>query len=228
METNADDMKPVVRIQQSLLTSSERRLVRWLCTRLPKSVSPDMMTSLGFAGTLIIVLGYVTSGFDHRWLILSVAGYAINWFGDSLDGSLARFRQIERPEYGYFVDHSLDALGNLLTMIGMGLSPYLRMDVALFGAVCYLLLSIHTFLAARVTPNFRLSYGLFGPTELRLLLIVLTGMMYLSPITRHPVWNYFDSFISSCGAIMMLLFVWQTTRLGLDLARQAKLPKQQR
>jgi archaetidylinositol phosphate synthase len=224
MGSVAQTLKPIVRIQQSLLASSERRLLNWLCAKLPQAISPDMMTILGFTGTLIIVLGYAMSGFDHRWLGLAVAGYAINWFGDSLDGSLARFRKIERPEYGYFVDHSLDALGNLLTMIGIGLSPYLRMDVALFGAGGYLLLSIHTFLAARVTGSFRLSYGLLGPTELRLVLIAMTGMMYVSPTAGPAVWTHFDSFSCTCGVMMLLLFVRQTALLGRELA---KLPKQQ-
>ena len=110
---------------------------------------------------------------------LSVFGFCLNWFGDSLDGSVARFRKIERPNFGYFIDHSLDALANTVFILGMGLSPYMRMDTALFGLSGYLLLSIHTFISAKVTGVMNLTYLGGGPTEVRMMLIVLTICMYV-------------------------------------------------
>jgi phosphatidylglycerophosphate synthase len=131
------------RIQENLTAGLERRLLNWICQRLPLWWTPDRLTALGFFGAVLIAVGYAASNWGRDWLWLSVFGYCLNWFGDSLDGSVARYRKIERPNYGYFIDHSLDALANTIFIIGMGLSPYMRMDTALFGLAGYLLLSIH-------------------------------------------------------------------------------------
>ena len=115
-------------------------------------------------------------------LWFAILGYFIQWFGDSMDGSLARWRKIERPKYGYFIDHSVDGLVILLIMAGIGWSPYVRMDVALFALAGYLLLSIHAYFRRRVLGELKLSYMFGGPTELRFVLIGLTlAMMWLGP-----------------------------------------------
>jgi archaetidylinositol phosphate synthase len=212
-------MKPVQRIQQNLLAAGERRLLTWLAARMPMSVTPDRLTSVGFVGAALVAAGYALSGFHTGWLWLSIAAYFINWFGDSLDGSLARYRKIERPKFGYFIDHSTDSLGNMLIMIGLGLSPFLRMDVALFGLGGYLLLSIHTFVAARVVDEFRLSYVAAGPTELRLVLIAMTLCMLVfggEPVLS-TVFSAFDMFIGGLGAVLILLFIVQTARTASQL-----------
>jgi archaetidylinositol phosphate synthase len=112
--------------------------------------TPDRLTAVGFFGAMLVAIGYILSNFSPLWLWLSVGGYCFNWFGDSLDGSIARYRKIERPNYGYFIDHSLDALSNMLLIIGMGLSPYLRMDTALLGLSGYLLLSPYLYFSKAV------------------------------------------------------------------------------
>ncbi len=205
-------MKPVKRIQQNLLAANERRLLDWLCARMPAWVGPDMLTSVGFVGSLMIFAGYAASPLNVQWMWVSIAGYFINWFGDSLDGSIARYRKIERPEYGYFVDHSIDAFSNMLMVIGFGLTPFLRFDVALFALVGYMLLSIHTFLAARVTGEFNLTYLAAGPTEMRLILIGITlGMIYSG--TPTIVWqglSGFDIGTIGLGVILIILFVTHT------------------
>ncbi len=188
---------------------------------MPPAITPDRLTSIGFSGAALVATGYALSFFHIGWLWLSVVAYFINWFGDSLDGSLARFRKIERPKFGYFIDHSTDALGNTLVMIGLGLSPFLRMDVALFGLGAYLLLSIHTFVAARVVDEFRLSYVAAGPTELRLVLIAMTLCMFTTGpgLVAGTNFSPFDVFISGLGAILIILFVVQTTRTSRQLLR---------
>jgi phosphatidylglycerophosphate synthase len=203
---------PVDRIQQNLLAASERRLLNWLCARLPSWVMPDYLTALGFSGAVISAAGYALSTWHVAWLWLAISGYFINWFGDSLDGSLARFRKTERPTFGYFIDHSTDSLANLILIIGLGLSPYVRLDVALFGIAGYLLLSIHTFLAARVVSEFRLSYVAAGPTELRLMLIVMTlCMIAFGPMPLwHTVLTVFDGFIVILASILIILYISQT------------------
>jgi archaetidylinositol phosphate synthase len=217
-------MSGVNRIQQNLLATAERRLLNWLCARLPAAVTPDMLTVLGFCGALTIFAGYALSLYSIEWLWLAIGGYFINWFGDSLDGSLARYRKIERPNYGYFIDHSMDALANLVIVIGLGLTAFIRMDAAMFALGAYLLLSIHTFLAARVTAEFRLSYLAAGPTELRLILIAMSIAMF--SVSPKALWgtglSAFDLFICGLGAGMLLLFVVQTTVTGRRLHALSK------
>ena len=204
--------KAPVRIQQNILARSERRLLNWLCARLPGWVTPDQLTTLGFAGAVLVAAGYVLSWFDSEWLGLSLAGYIVNWFGDSLDGSLARWRRIERPSYGYFVDHSVDAVGTLLMIGAIGVSPYMRLDVALMGIVGYFLLSIHTFLAAKVVGEFRLSYMAGGPTELRLMLMAMTVAMPMIGGADIYGTNFsvFDLFALVVSSILVTLFVVQS------------------
>ena len=215
-------MKPVQRIQQNLLAANERRLLTWLAERMPPSVTPDRLTTVGFLGACTVSAGYALSSWRVEWLWVAIAGFFINWFGDSLDGSLARYRKIERPTFGYFIDHSTDALGNMIIVGGLGLSPYLRLDVALFGLGAYLLLSIHTFLAAKVVDEFRLSYMAGGPTELRLVLIAMTLCMFvMGPDTvLGTVFSPFDLFIGGLGIILVLLFIGQTASTARELLRR--------
>jgi archaetidylinositol phosphate synthase len=205
-------MTPVNRIQENLLAKSERRLLNWLCARLPAWVKPDQLTAIGFSGACLSSAGYVLSNFNAHWLWLAIAGYFINWFGDSLDGSLARFRKIERPNYGYFIDHSADSLANMILVCGIGFSPYVELNVAMFGLVGYLLMSIHTFLAARVMGEFRLSYMAGGPTELRIVLILVTlGMLLVGPgVMVFKEYTAFDLIIGLAAGILVSLYIVQT------------------
>ncbi|MEJ7932907.1 CDP-alcohol phosphatidyltransferase family protein [Sphingobium sp. AN558] len=211
---------PLSRIQQNVLARSERQLLNWLCARMPHWVTPDFLTSLGMVGAVAIFVGYAASGFSVSWLALALAGYAIQWFGDSMDGSLARYRQIERPAYGYFIDHSCDGLATLLILAGMGISPFVRMDVALIALAGYLLLSVHAFLSARVLGELKLSYLAAGPTELRLMLITLTLMMMMLGATPglFGAVSGFDVFVGTVGGVLILLFVFQTLVTGRRLA----------
>jgi archaetidylinositol phosphate synthase len=212
---------PVVRVQRNILARSERRILTWLCARLPSYVTPDGLTTLGFAGAIAIGIGYALSSLETPWLWLAMAGYVVQWFGDSLDGSLARFRKIERPNFGYFIDHSTDALANLLFMIGLGLSPFVRLDVALFAIASYLLLSIHTFLSVRVIGEMNLTYLAGGPTELRLMLMAMTlCMIFVGPIGSFtPLLSAYDLFIGGLALVLVALFIVQTTALARKLRR---------
>jgi phosphatidylglycerophosphate synthase len=211
--------EPIERIQKNLLAKPERRLLNWLCSIMPAWVTPDKLTTLGVIGALVTFIGYAASGYGDGWLWLAIVGYGLQWFGDSLDGSLARFRHIERPSYGYFIDHSCDGIVTLLILGGMGFSPFVRVDVALFAVTGYLLLSIHAYLAARVMGEFKLSYGIGGPTELRFVLIGLTiAMMTADPVQRPPI-SAFDIVVGASGALFLILFVSQTLSAGRRLAR---------
>jgi phosphatidylglycerophosphate synthase len=202
---------PITRIQRNLLAVPERRLLTWLCSRMPTWVTPDVLTAAGLAGALAVFAGYAASAVDRNWLWLAIIGYVLHWFGDSMDGSLARYRQIERPSFGYFVDHSCDGFATLLILAGLGLSPFVRLDVALLVLAGYLLLSIHAFLSARILDELRLSYVAAGPTELRLVLIVFTLTMFIAgsgPRVMSSLSTY-DVAAAIGGMALITLFVVQ-------------------
>ncbi|MCY7339794.1 MAG: CDP-alcohol phosphatidyltransferase family protein [Sphingomonas bacterium] len=213
-------MKPVQRIQENLLAGAERRVLNWLCARLPAWVKPDHLTGLGLLGALMVLIGFVASSAEIGWLWLSIAGFCVHWFGDSLDGSLARFRQIERPRFGYFIDHSCDGLANLMIMAGLGLTAFVRLDVALFALTGYLLMSIHAFLAARVLGELSLSFSAFGPTELRLMLIAITLSMFV--LEPDPMWSALDWLIAASGAILLTIFIAQTILTARRIAAEGE------
>jgi phosphatidylglycerophosphate synthase len=211
---------PLFRIQQNYLASGERQLLTWLCSRLPAWMTPDILTLTGLFGAVMIFAGYVGSNAGRWWLLLAIAGYVVQWFGDSLDGSLARYRRIERPSYGYFIDHSCDGLTTLLILAGIGLSPFVTMDIALIALAGYLLLSIHAYLSARVLGEFKLSYFSAGPTELRFILIAMTILMMVLGTGPGMFGNIsgFDLFVGGVGVLLILLFVGQTVVTGKRLA----------
>ncbi|EJL21948.1 CDP-alcohol phosphatidyltransferase family protein [Novosphingobium sp. AP12] len=214
-------ISPPARIQRNVLAIGERRLLNWLCARMPAWVKPDQLTALGMVGAVLIFAGYATSLLDEDWLWLCMPGYLLHWFGDSMDGSLARFRHIERPRYGYFLDHSCDGLATFLILLGIGVSPYVRLEVSLIALVGYLLLCIHAFLAVRVLGEMRLSYLSAGPTELRLILISLTFAMLIFGDKQRDMeaMTGFDWFVGGVGVILIGIFVVQTVKSARKLAR---------
>ncbi len=214
--------KPLARIQQNLVASSERRLLTWLCGRMPAWVTPDRLTAAGVVGGAAMFAGYAASNAHSGWLWLAIAGCLLNWFGDSMDGSLARHRRIERPSFGYFIDHSCDGFATLLIMVGLGLSPFVRLDVALICLAGYLLLAIHAFLSARVLGELKISHAGAGPTELRLVLIGLTFAMMISgrPPGQTDAFSGFDIVIGGAGIALILLFLGQTYLTARRLAEK--------
>jgi len=174
----AHDFKSPHRIQTNILAQRERALLNRLCRHMPAWITPDHLTAIGSVGAAIASIGYIASNLRPEFLFVSCLGVLINWFGDSLDGSLARYRNIERPRYGFFIDHSTDAISNLIFALGLGLSPYVSMDAALFLLCGYYLLNIHTFLLSQVNRQLTLNYMHVGPTELRLLAIGFNVFVY--------------------------------------------------
>ena len=220
MNSHDDRLTPVTRHQTNVLAVRERQLLTWLCARLPRWVSPDMLTVFAIMCAVLVLVGYAASNLDRAWLWLSIAGYVGHWFGDSLDGSIARFRKIERPSYGYFIDHSSDGLTPLIMLGGFGLSPWVRIDVALFAVVAYLLLSIHSFLLAKVSGDFPMAHGGMGPTEARLLLIGLTLAMLLSApgAGGFGAFSFFDCLFIGLTGVLLFMFLRQTWLAGRRLA----------
>ncbi len=221
---------PIHRIQENLVARAERRALNRLCAMLPLWATPDMLTTAGMIGALLVFAGYLASNLDPAWLWLSIGGYVVHWFGDSLDGSLARFRKIERPRYGYFLDHSCDGFATMLVVVGIGLSPYVQLTVALIALAGYLLMSIHAFLSVRVLGELRLSYLNAGPTELRLVLIGLTIAMLIAGPDNPIAWyfNGFDLFVGGVGLLLIALFVLQTFTIARRLGKEDPSPHRRR
>jgi phosphatidylglycerophosphate synthase len=159
------------RTHTSLLSGIEKKALLWLAHRIPNSVSSDHMTTLGFASLAGVGLSYWYSRYSRLGLLLVAVFFVLNWFGDSLDGTLARVRDRQRPRYGFYVDHILDACGSVFVFAGLALSGYMSERIAVGLLVAYFLLSIEVYLATYTVGKFQLSFGAFSPTELRLLLI---------------------------------------------------------
>jgi archaetidylinositol phosphate synthase len=162
-----------------LLARPEGRLLEWIARRLPAWVMPDHLTALGVLAAIGIAVAYALSNGDPVWLWAASGLLVVHWLGDSLDGTLARVRRTERPKYGYYLDHLVDALATAVIGLGLGLSPWMLLAVGLAIVVAYLVLSINTYLETYAFGVFTLGYGRLGPTEARLGLILLNTLIAL-------------------------------------------------
>jgi phosphatidylglycerophosphate synthase len=170
------------RTTSSLTSGWEKRNLPRMAASLPKWVTPDQLTGLGIAAAFIIGLGYVLAHRSPYFLLLSVLGLVLHWLGDSLDGTLARVRKIERERYGYYVDRTADAISVVVICASFGLSPYLRFSVAMMLAVAYLLIMVYAEICAYVSRRFPMSFAGLGPTEARIALGVFTlGLIFWRP-----------------------------------------------
>lgn len=186
------------RIQTSVLNAIEKRVLIWLAGRMPKWVTSDMLTLIGIIGALLCGLGFFLTNYSIYWLWLSSAGLAINWFGDSLDGTLARVRKQQRPLYGYYLDHNVDTINEAFMFVGAGLSPLMHLSVALICYALYLALTVYVSINAHLKSEFKLTYGKMGPTEFRVIMIIVnTILMYVPSITAYSSsFNWFDTIVN--------------------------------
>jgi archaetidylinositol phosphate synthase len=162
-----------------LLARQEARVLGWLARRVPSRVTPDHMTILGVVAAVGIAAAYLLSNENPAWLWAASGLLVVHWLGDSLDGTLARVRKAERPTYGYYLDHLVDAIATALIGIGLGLSPYMLLATGLAIVVAYLVLSINTYLETQALGVFSLGYGRLGPTEARVGLVALNTLLAL-------------------------------------------------
>jgi phosphatidylglycerophosphate synthase len=182
-----------------LLARAESRALQWVAERLPARVMPDHLTALGVAAAVGIAGTYWLSGDDRAWLWATSALLVVHWLGDSLDGTLARVRRSERPGYGYYLDHLVDAVATALIGLGLGLSPFLSLGAGLAIVIAYLVLSINTYLETQTLGVFRLGYGRLGPTEARVALIALNTALALGLVAGSVL-----DVVALGGAALML------------------------
>lgn len=173
------------RVHNSVLGEAEKRLLVWMAEHTPAWINSDHLTILGFAAQLGTGLCYALARFQRGWLLAVIVCLALNWLGDSLDGTLARVRQRQRPRYGFYVDHILDSIGSVALMGGLGLSGYMHPWIAMGLLVLFLLLSIQSYLATYTVGEFHMSFWSFGPTELRVLLVIGNLALFRWPYVLH-------------------------------------------
>lgn len=207
-----------------LLAGFERRVLPALARALPARVVPDHLTALGLAASTWIAVSYMLANRNPAWLWGASIGLVVQWFGDSLDGTLARVREIERPRYGYYLDHITDAYSTAAIGLGLGLSPYMLLSVALTIVILYLILSINVYLETYVFGKFRLGYAVLGPTEARVVLILMNTVALLLGPLRFVVGGVsvtlFD-LLGAAGVLAMLVLV--IARVGGNLRVLARM-----
>jgi phosphatidylglycerophosphate synthase len=211
------------RVNDILLGPLERPALQWLCAHMPSWMTPDILTIIGIFGSVVIFAGYVLANVNHGFLWLATLGYVINWYGDSLDGSLARYRKIERPKYGFFVDHTVDAFSQLLIFVGLGLSPFISFEVASLALIGYLLLTVYVYVNIYVTGVFKISYGKFGPTEIRAIAIILNVIFFIWANPTIELWfgtvSAYDIFALAIATILIAIFVYSVIKRASELRK---------
>jgi archaetidylinositol phosphate synthase len=207
------------RLQQSWSAAREKRALVWMAARTPSGISPDHLTALGLAAQIGAGTCYALAAWNRYWLLGVIACLALNWLGDSLDGTLARVRQQLRPRYGFYVDHMVDTFGALALMGGLALSGYMHPWIAMGLLVAFLTLSIQTYLATHALGEFRLSFWRFGPTELRILLAMGNLALLWRPMIHFLGGEYrlFDvggaSGLAGMGLMLVVFTIENTVRL---------------
>jgi archaetidylinositol phosphate synthase len=238
--TNVEKQK---RENDILLGFLERPALRWLAANMPLWITPDILTWIGIGASVLIFASYILTNINPAFLWLASLGFIINWFGDSLDGTVARYRHIERPRYGFLIDHWVDAISAVLIFIGLGLSPYVNLVVASFGVIAYLLVSIMVYLITYVTGVFTMTNAKIGPTEIRLLAILSnTAIFFIGDAAiRLPLigtTTLYTLIVASLALVMFLYFMINTgiqahklalldeKRLERRLAKKGKLDQE--
>jgi archaetidylinositol phosphate synthase len=209
-------MSDAPRTKKFVLAAPEARILDWIAERLPAAVKPDHLTALGVLASVGIAAAYVLSNGDSTWLWAASALLVVHWLGDSLDGTLARVRKAERPHYGFYLDHLVDAFATAAIGIGLGLSPYMLLAVGMAIVVAYLILSINTYLETHAFGTFTLGYGLLGPTEARLILIAMNTLLALGILGTGVL----DVLGIALAAAMLLALIVRACR---NLRRLAEL-----
>jgi len=217
------DIKKHVRINDILLGPLERPALQWLAARMPGWMFPDHLTIIGTFGAVLIFVSYWLTNYDKNFLWIASLGFVINWFGDSLDGTLARYRNIQRPKYGFFIDHTVDAFNEALIILGFGLSAYLRFEIASLLLIGYLMLSVLVYVRTCVKGEFVISYVGFGPTEMRVIAILANTLIFFfgNPAVTlfgNPT-TIFDVVGLLIALVLFIVFIVSTYSQARELSR---------
>ena len=208
-------------INTAFTAKAEEKAKEWICPRLPLWVTPDILTGIGIVGIIMVALGYILGFINNIYLILVVLGLVIHWFGDSFDGSIARYRKKTRPNYGYYIDKVVDAVAIIIFALGIGLSGYVKIEIALLFACAYLALMIHADLVVHVQNQCKYSFGGFGPTEVRIVGVIFAGYMYFAEVKYFDILGHmltqYDFGVLAISIIMMIILIVSIIKKGIEL-----------
>jgi len=203
--------KKHVRVNDILLGPLERPALQWLAAHMPAWVTPDVLTAIGVVGALVVFFSYIFAHSSALFLWGVNLGLLINWFGDSLDGTLARYRHIERPRYGFYIDHIVDAFNIVLIILGLAFSPYVRFEYAALALIGYLLLSVLVYVRTYIQGVFQISYGKLGPTEARAIVFLANVYVFFfgNPTLQTSVGSVsiYDIVALTVAAILFVIYV---------------------
>lgn len=208
-------------INTAITGKAEEKAKEWICPRIPQWINSDHLTILGYIGILITSVGMIL-GFAYRWYVALVPlGLLINWFGDSFDGSIARFRNKGRPKYGYYIDKIVDSVGVITLALGFGLSGFIKIEISLLFACIYLALMSHVDLVVHVQGESRNAFGLFGPTEIRIIGVFFSIYIFFSKVIYFNIWGnhwtQFDLGMLILTAIMSMILIVSIIKKGIEL-----------
>lgn len=222
---DALNFTPANRVNHALTASIERQALQWMAARAPRWLTSDQLTVLGLTVQIAAGLGYAASRYNRYALLGVIVCLVLNWFGDSMDGTLARVRCQQRPRYGFYVDHMVDIFGSVAMMCGLGFSGFLHWQIAMAMLIGFLLLSSESYLATYTLSRFQMSQGIFGPTEIRLLLIVGNLALLHSPYStvfgrRMLLFDLGGTIAAGC---MFIFVVVMAARNTAQLHREERL-----
>ncbi len=205
------ELKSHTRVNDILLGPLERPALQWSAAQMPAWVKPDQLTALGSVGAVVVLIAYWSSNGNLVFLWLATLGLFINWFGDSMDGTLARYRHIERPKYGFFVDHTVDALNIVVIVLGIALSPLISFEIVAFVLAGYLLMSILVYIETYVEGKFKISYGKLGPTEMRAFIVITNTYAFFFGIPYVEIasstFNLLDVLAGAVGVALFGIYI---------------------
>jgi len=208
-------------VNTSITAKPEERAKKFICPRIPKWVSPDHLTILGVIGMTISAAGFLFGFVNRLWLIAVPIGLFINWFGDSFDGSIARYRKRTRPNYGYYIDKIVDAVALIILTLGVGLSGFVKIEIAFLFCIMYLALMLHVDLIVHVQNKCQYTFGMLGPNEVRLVVSVISIVMLLTPVNYYDIYGYFltqyDIAVFVMSVIMFVILIISIVKKGIEL-----------
>jgi phosphatidylglycerophosphate synthase len=211
-------------VNTAITAGIEEKAKTIICPLIPGWVSPDHLTALGVIGIIITSIGFIAGFINRYWLILVPVGLITNWFGDSFDGSIARYRKRTRPNYGYYIDKIVDAVVVIILALGLGLSGFVKIEIALLLSAVYLALMLHVDLVVHVENKAQNSFGIFGPTEIRIVGILASIIMFFMPVNYYDIYGHYltqyDFLVFGLSLAMFGVLIVSIIKKGLQLHKE--------
>lgn len=211
-------------INTAITAKAEEKAKEIICPRIPKWISPDHLTFIGIIGIVMVSVGFVLGYLNRYYLGLVPLGLIINWFGDSFDGSIARYRKRTRPNYGYYIDKIVDAVVMIIFGLGLGLSGFVKIEIAVLLTAIYLAMMINVDLLVYVKGEAKNSFGWLGPTEARIIGIIISIVMFFVPIRYYDIYGYlvtqYDIVVLALSVLMFLILISEIVKNGIRLNKE--------